>query len=168
MKKTICVVIISGMILGLCGVRAEASEVTGTWQWYWGGYTMASALYGTTYCKWDTGLTDGTYLSYCLNDNLAPEGIMMLLDFGYYTEYVDTFKAKGLIPSNYQLPTTFYTMKKIPPYFQNGVYKASFIETECPELLYVVQEEYNSLQGVPYVYHEYTYTPKYIRDAMKP
>ncbi len=134
-------------------------------QMYWQDYTLASVLYSSTYCPNDTSLKDGEVLGYCLDGCISPGGVMMLLDFGYYTEYISVFKSMGYIPASYQLPEKFYTMKRIAPFFPEGVYTASLLQTECPEMSALALNEYNRYLTKAYIPYNFTYVPKYIRDA---
>ena len=90
----------------------------------------------------------------------------MYLDFGFFTEYLDQLKSKGVVPQSYQLPKTYYTITSTGGKYSEGVYTMPYITTDCPEAM----GEYNRVMN----YRNGTnnqpaqapahYTPKYQRE----
>ena len=100
-----------------------------------------------------------------LNGYLPSNCYYELLDFGFYTEYLDYFKQSGFIRSDYQLPTTFYKNFRGTTY-QEGVATYYYMTSDCPEQnamwksLEDLTTEYTGFKASAYQF----YTPKYLRD----
>lgn len=58
--------------------------------------------------KRKTKLSD-TLLGFLKNGEYEPAAYYIMMDYGYFTEYMDYFKQQGWIDPAYQLPTSYYT-----------------------------------------------------------
>ncbi len=134
--------------------------------WYQEETAALDHIYGRLYDDYDEQcFKDGTYLNEILNDNIEPEGVEIYLDFGYFTEYVDTFKALGRIPQDYRLPASFYTIEKAKGTYKRGWYNAPYITTDCPEMRYREDQWITYYTTGDWMTSIYDYTPKYIRES---
>ncbi len=133
--------------------------------WYQPAMTALDNIYGCMYDGYyEQCFKDGTFLNEILNDNMEPAGVEIYLDFGYFSEYVDEFKALGRIPQDYRLPASFYTIKKAKGSYKHGYYKAPYITTDCPEMRDRVDKWITFYTTGNYA-PTYGYTPKYIRES---
>lgn len=119
--------------------------------------------------EWDIEeLQNGEILSELFNENIGKGGAELFLDFGYFVEYMDQFKARGIIPQDYQLPGSYYTITKTGGYYMSGVATKYYIVTDCPEAMaeYNKKLAYINKTNLPIQTYE-KYTPKYLREQQK-
>jgi hypothetical protein len=159
------------LLTGICLAAFPAGHVQARGltpaEWYQPECTAWDNIYGALYNSYDSkSFTDGTFLNECLNDNLEPGGVMMYLDYGYFTPYVAQLKALGRIPADYQLPQKPYTITKTGGTVKMGAYKAPRITTDCPEAMarYNFWVNYYT-SGTTAGGTGAAYVPKYKRDA---
>lgn len=138
------------------GVQWESS-------WYLHYSTAWENIYSTySYPRSKEDFTNGAILSEIVNQNLSTDGVLMYLDFGYFTDYEPQLKEKGLIPQSYQLPNKYYSVQIIGNKLPNGMYE---ITTDCPEAMTSYNRYWNYMYGTNLPEKTPSnYTPKYIRD----
>lgn len=163
--------VIAGKYLNLPPGAEKTSGTTSTgvyWEssWYLHYRAAWSYIHGAySYADDKAEFTNGAILSTIVNENLSTDGVMMLLDFGYFADYLPQLKAKGLVPSSYQLPSEFYQVTLTGGKLKSGYYK---IATDCPEAMAFYESDCYWIYrtGSPVKTFD-NYTPKYLRDQMK-
>lgn len=121
-------------------------------------YTMhdiTSMLADIAYAKERKKSLGKTELEYLLDGEYEPAAYYLMLDYGYFTEYVDEFKQKGWIDPAYQLPTSYYKT------LSSSDYKT--YSGDCP-----IVDTFNANMAISYEQARKTgnsYVPKFILDG---
>lgn len=105
----------------------------------------------------------------------VPQAIESYLDFGLYAEYFDTFKEKGLLEEDYQLPASFYYIKRTGETLPVGGCVTYVVESDNKFIMddqaYVYREQANN--SFSYTsnkagnYFEDNFVPKFKLEAQR-
>ena len=158
----------------LFGMKTTSGTLSSGVYWECSYYRPYIAAWDSIYdasCgdKWAIeNLKNGEILSELFNDNIGKGGAEMFMDYGFFVEYIDQFKRRGVVPQNYQLPEQYYSISKAGGSYKSGVATRYYISTDCPEATNLYNSMLNRENHKNLPYQEIkTYTPKYLRDQVQ-